>query len=491
MQTNSRFRQSEEIQATVAPSTMPKKALQVPLGMGLKLYLESRFTNMIFIGVGVNVFGAICNNEWLYLLSSSFVSAAVFGALLPVLILNLIEFEYSLPDDVLSSDQALVIVKLKKKKILGILGNFIPLKWIRLSISASRRGKDGTTFEPIFSPEPVLIDSLENERWFEFPTPHLQRGVYKFFGIELSTCFPLGIVWWSRKINIKGKDSVLITVYPRHYGISGNFLSHLKGVSSTMGMASALSAVTHQSTSFRSVREFRTGDSLKHIHWALTAKAQEILVKEFDQETLPVFNLILNLRANWQNKEQFELAVSTAMSLCHLGYEMGQIPSLILNPAVNSKELKAMMSDIPIEVNPGLAKYAEILARVEPVSVRSARDLNSSGSDEEEYDDSQNANLYDRDLLTLLPTVEKVMKYSPGVGDLICCPIELAIVPMGWDYEETIEEYSGTKKQSANLVNFDKLRPSKVKASNSKREMGPTSGEVIGRIEWVMDLEAL
>lgn len=487
MQTNSRFRQNEEIDVTLVPSALPKKAIQIPVGFGMKLYLENRFMNMLFIGIVVNVFGALCNNEWLYLLSSSFISAAIIGALLPLLILKMVKFTYALPDDVLSSDQALVIVKLKKKKFFGWFSRFIPLKWIRLTISASRRGKDGTTFEPIFSPEPVLIESLEDERWFEFPTPHLHRGVYKFHGIELSTCFPLGITWWSRKIDVEEKENVLITVYPRHYGVSGNFLSHLRGVSSTMGLSSALSAVTHQSTSFRSVREFRTGDSLRHIHWRLTAKSSEILVKEFDQETLPVFNLLLNLRANWQNKEQFELAVSTAMSLCHLGYEMGQIPNLILNPRFNSKDLKPMMSDIPVEANPGLEKYSEILARVEPVSLRSSK----AADDEDLYSDEDYVGIYDRDLLTLLPTTEKVMKYSPGVGDVVCSPIELAIVPVGWEYDEAVEEYSPVKKAAANLVNFDKLRPGKAKAQNVKKEMGPLSGEIIGRVEWVKDLEAL
>lgn len=487
MRSDLRFRTEEP--ATIMPGKPSKKAWALPVGFGLKIFLESRFTSLLFIGLFISLMGALCNNEWLYLLSSAFVSAAILGALIPLLVLLNVEFDYALPEEVLASDQAALIVKLKKSRHLGPLSALFPVKWLRLNIDAVRRGTDGTNFEPIYSPEPVLIETLEGESWFEFPTPNLQRGVYKFNGIDLSTCFPLGITWWERKFSIKEKKNVLLTVYPRHYEVSGNFLSELRGVSSTMGMSSALSAVTHQSTSFRSVREFRTGDSLRHIHWALTAKANEILVKEFDQETLPVFNLLLNLRANWRNKEQFELAVSTAFSLCHLGYHMGQIPNLFLNPPLNSEQLKPLMYDIPSGLNPGLELYAEILARVEPVSMRGSRRGAKDLEDKDiEVDESLiEIDYYERDLLTLLPTGEQVIKYSPGEGDVVCSPIELAIVPVGWDYDEPAED----KKGVAAMVNFDRLRPKRSEEANVKQMLGPTEGQVIGQVEWVKDLEAL
>lgn len=472
----------DEPPVEIKPPKKKGKAFALPVGFGYKLYLESRFITILVLGILVSLYGALCANEWLYLLASSFISCAILGAIIPLFLLSIIQFDYSLPSDTLSSDQAIVVVKLKRWPIFGPLTGLVPLKWLRLSINAVRRGKDGTTFEPIFSPEPVLIDNLETERWFEFPSPHLERGVYKFLGVEISTCFPLGIVWWSRKFGLKSENDILMTVYPRHYNVSGNFLEYLRGVSSTMGMATSLSAVTHQSTSFRSVREFRTGDSLRHIHWALTAKANEILVKEFDQETLPVFDLMLNLRANWQSKEQFELAVSTALSLCHLGYSMGQVPTLILNPELNSSELENLMGDLPGNINPGIEKQSEILARVEQVSLRAR-----SKEDGDDSEDDVKFKFQERDLVAIFPTQEKVVKYTPGVGDVICSPIELAIVPQGWEYEEEFDDQKGGQ----NLVNFDKLRPGKSKSENVKKLMGPTTGEIIGRVEWIKDLEAL
>ncbi|HMP51044.1 MAG TPA: DUF58 domain-containing protein [Candidatus Melainabacteria bacterium] len=493
MRPQSRLRSDEAVTILSKDSgKRAKRAWALPVGLGYRIYLEARFVSMLAIGLCISLTGALCNNEWLYLLSSAFVSAAMLGAIIPFLILAFVSFDYALPEEVLASDQAAVIVKLKKSKILGPLSGLVPVKWLRLNIDAVRRGKDGTSFEAIYPPEPVLIDSLDGESWYEFPTPNLQRGVYKFNGVELSTCFPLGITWWSRKFAIKDKKNVLITVYPRHYAVSGNFMTELRGVSSTMGLSSALSAVTHQSTSFRSVREFRTGDSLRHIHWALTAKAGEILVKEFDQETLPVFNLLLNLRANWRNREQFELAVSTMFSLCHLGYSMGQVPNLFLNPPMNSNQLKPLLFDIPSGLNPGLDLYAEVLARVEPVSVRS--ESKRVGVDKEiaevdlELDESLiEIDYFERDLLTLLPSGDSVIKYNPDQGDVVCYPIDLAIVPEGWDYEEPAEDKRGV----AAMVNFDKLRPKAGGDNNIKQLMGPDCGQVIGKIDWIKDLEAL
>ena len=104
-------------------------------------------------------------------------------------------------------------------------------------------------------------------------------------------------------------------------------------------------------------------------------------------------------------------------------------------------------------------------------------------------DDMDEHEFHDRDLLTVMPTAEKVVKYTPGVGDVICHPIELAIVPKGWEFVE--EELDRGRKDIASLVKFDKLRPGKSKEESVKKAMGPTYGEVIGRVEWVKDLEAL
>lgn len=461
----------------------PVKVVQIPIGLfGLKLVMESRFIGMLMIAVLVYLFGALVANEWTYLLASGFICAAVVGAVVPLLILLDVGGECSMPTELLSQEGTTVVIKLKRRNILGPLSWLIPAKWLRLNVDVVRRGKDGRTFEKILPPDPVLIESLDDEKWFEFPTPTLMRGVYLLKGVELSTCFPLGIVWWSRVLKVVGeKKNYSITVYPKFFPISGNFMQHLRGVSSTMGMATHSSKITHQSTSFRSVREFKSGDSLRHVHWPSTARRGTLLVREFDQETIPVFNLLLNLRLPWRTPEQFELAVSTAMSLCHLGFDKGQLPELYINPPLESKEMEALMHDLPDNINPGLHLYSEILARVELVS---GNFRPASDSDEDAVLDFS---VIEKDVLTMIPTSEQVMKHLPEVGDLVVTPIELCIVPYGWDFDE--EAYAAQNKEGLSLAS---LRKTKARSQEDvKRSMGPTAGEVIGRIEWEKDLEAL
>ncbi|MBX3153868.1 DUF58 domain-containing protein [Candidatus Obscuribacterales bacterium] len=467
----------------VNPDYKPPKIWQLPIGVfGMKLVMETRFIGMIVCAVLIYVFGAVVANEWMYLLASGFLCAAVIGALIPFLILVDVKGECSMPGEVLSYEGTTVIIKLKRRNILGPFSWLIPAKWLRLNVDVARRGKDGRTFEKILPPEPVLIESLDDEKWFEFPTPLLKRGVYLLKGVEISTCFPLGIVWWSRTMKVQdNKKDISITVYPRLYPVSGNFMEHLRGVSSLMGMASHSSKITHQSTSFRSVREYKSGDSLRHVHWPSTARLGKMLVREFDQETIPVFDLLLNLRLPYKNAEQFELAVSTAISLCHLGYNRGQLPELLINPPIQSKEMQALMSDLPENINPGLQLYSEILARVELVSG------NFRTSTDDDADALLDFSVVEKDVVTLIPSAEQVMKYHPEKGDVICSPLELIVVPFGWDFDE--DAYASQGKEGFSMAS---LRKTKTRSQEDvKRAMGPTQGEVVGRIEWEKDLEAL
>lgn len=460
----------------------PEKVITVPVGiLGMKLVMESRFIGMLVIAFLVYLFGALVANEWTYLLASGFVCAAVIGAVVPLLILLDIHGECSMPGEVLSLEGTTVVIKLKRKNILGPLSWMIPVRWVRLNVDVARRGRDGKTFEKILAPEPVLIEALDEEKWFEFPTPLLKRGVYLLKGVEISSCFPLGIVWWSRTIKVqRDKKDISVTVYPRFHPVSGNFMEHLRGVASQMGLATHSSTITHQSTSFRSVREYKSGDSLRHVHWPSTARRGVMLVREFDQETIPVFNLLLNLRLPWRNAEQFELAVATAMSLCHLGFGKGQLPELFLNPPLNSKEMEALMYDLPDNINPGIHLYSEILARVETIS----GNFRTSSEDDDDFLDMS---VVERDVVTLIPSTEQIMKYDPERGDVVCTPIDVCLVPYGWDFDE--EAYGNVAKEGLSLAS---LRNAKARSSEDvKRAMGPTSGEIIGRIDWEKDLEAL
>jgi hypothetical protein len=248
-----------------------------------------------------------------------------------------------------------------------------------------------------------------------------------------------------------------------------------------MGIASASSVVTTQSTSVRSVREFRTGDSLRHIHWASTAKTGKVLVREFDSEVLPVYDLMLDLTANWKNTEQFELAVLLAHSLVHLGYGLGALPELSLYPAIDSQAVSKLMSDLP-QIPRSVAWLSEVLARVEPLTLSDVpREQRSEAETAQAL-----AGRLDRPLLSIVPTAEAMMKCLPGRGDTIVYPLRLVLVDRhGYSVDAAKSDKTKTPPPTKSG------RPQPTASQEQSLSVILANAEVIAELDSVPDIVAL
>ncbi|MBS1996124.1 MAG: DUF58 domain-containing protein [Cyanobacteria bacterium SZAS LIN-2] len=469
------------------------KHIKLPLGRGYKVYLEMRQLKMVLLAMVLYLFAAVVASEWMYLLSSAFGVAVLLGFITPFLELAILEAGYTLPEGLSSQESASIRVQLKRSMLFGPLSWLIPSRALRLTVNMKKRGPDGQPADVMLSPEPVFIEKLEYDQYFSFPTPSLRRGIYFLETIELSTCFPFGIAWWSRSISMKtGKNEygATITVYPNILNIAGNFMDKLTGVQSPMGHATSSSVITHQSSSFRSVREFRSGDSMRHIHWGSSARQGLMMVREFDSEMLPIFDILLNLRSNYRTEEQFELTVTLVNSLVHLGHNLGHMPRIKLNPPADSPEVQSLLFDLP-HMPPNMALIAEILARVEPITKlganRTSFDLDESdGEDDFKKWDKVN----DRPTVTVVPTTDKIAKVVPGKGDIICCPVEVVEIPPNWeDVEEQMALAAASEKDEKGGVSFKNIRGALKKAP--KNDLGPVTGKVIARVEWEGDFDTL
>ncbi len=466
------------------------RRLRLPLWRGYSVYLEGRQVGLLILSAALYIFAAFVASEWIYLLSAAFLVALVLGFVLPFFELAGLSAGYLLPQEVAALETATIRVNLKRHFKLGPISWVVPTRALRMTVNMTKRAADGRPSDVMVAPDPVYIDKLDNAEWYSFPTPSLKRGVYFLESVELSTCFPLGITWWSRTVKMteESETKPSITVYPDVLPISGNFLYLLSGIVSPMGHATSSSVITHQSSSFRSVREFRSGDSMRHIHWASTARQGKMLVREFDSEILPVFDILLNLRANYRSPDQFELTVKLVNSLVHLGHSLGHMPRLLLNPSTESGDLQDLLVDLP-HIPPGLALTAEILARVEPITKVAA---NRKSFDEEPENTTETwDHINDRPLVTVLPTSEKIVKHSPGRGDVVCLPVEVVEVSPNW--QDDNQPLPGMEPQ-----NLDKAANAKSRGASAKKterdertELGPTSGTVLARIEWEGDFDGL
>lgn len=156
--------------------------------------------------------------------------------------------------------------------------------------------------------EPHALPQLAHDTECEIRatlTP-IRRGYLRFTGATLAKPDPFGL--FKSLITEDAPGSVL--VLPKRYPVPsldlpGRRMHHLGGV--------PLAASVGDSEEFVSLREYRSGDPLRRLHWASWAKAGKPFVKEFQAEFFVRHALILDTFQPASNVV-FEEAVSVAAS---------------------------------------------------------------------------------------------------------------------------------------------------------------------------------
>src|SRR3954453_14968040 len=136
-----------------------------------------------------------------------------------------------------------------------------------------------------------------------------RRGRHRFTGFRISTRFPFGFIRKSRDIEAAAD----VLVYPA-----------LVPVPETLIRAGLAEAGRNQTPSrsrsgdFHGLREFRTGDDPRDVHWRTSARRGRFFVRECEEETGRTVLLVLeNPRAvpEAEVAKAFEAAVSLAASV--------------------------------------------------------------------------------------------------------------------------------------------------------------------------------
>ena len=186
-----------------------------------------------------------------------------------------------------------------------------------------------------------------------------RRGRYAFGPLEVSTRFPIGLV---ERGFITPADGELI-VHPR-----------LGRITSRWRRDSRLAAemvLQHRSRAgsfddeFHHLREFRQGDSQRSIHWRTSARLNELMVREFEQNRdrglLMIVELWLPDNPEPRHFDHVELAISFAATACveHLQQTRSVNQNLLISGSEN-RSWHAGSS--PSAVNPLL----DVCAMAEP-----------------------------------------------------------------------------------------------------------------------------
>ena len=144
-------------------------------------------------------------------------------------------------------------------------------------------------------------------RTFEVELPDLPRGVHIVGPVTYLQADPLGMV--ARRL--LGEGTATVMVRPRVTDLAvfaGGLTADLEGATSQ--------ELSMSDMSFHALREYVKGDDLRHVHWRSSARANKLLVRQY-QETRRghVTVLVDDAETSYPSSDDFELAVSIGSSI--------------------------------------------------------------------------------------------------------------------------------------------------------------------------------
>ncbi len=152
-------------------------------------------------------------------------------------------------------------------------------------------------------------------RTFEVRLPCEKRGFYRLGPVSLASGFPLGLAEARQQ---KNSSLQTLTIYPEVFPITS---LPLHGAPSQIHRGGFLLPEAAGAAEFCGLREYRLGDSPRHIHWPTSARLNELIVKELEPTASACLCLALDLSADANigkgRHATLEYAVKIAASMAH------------------------------------------------------------------------------------------------------------------------------------------------------------------------------
>ena len=215
----------------------------------------------LLAGAGVLFFlGTNTQAGWLYVLAAFLVGAVVAGAILPGRMLRGLTFDRRAPEEMEQNDEALVDFAVRN----GSRG-------MRVSIIVE---------DPHLCDTNMFVTSIGPGETVEITTARRadHRGLLESTHVRVRTLAPFGVAERRRRVRVEGTTLVLPAVVP---------LGTLSFVEPAPAVTSAVRSTPRrgQGPEYFGVREYRSGDSMRHVHWPSTARTGAVMVREFEEET--------------------------------------------------------------------------------------------------------------------------------------------------------------------------------------------------------------
>ena len=154
------------------------------------------------------------------------------------------------------------------------------------------------------------------------PTP--TRGEFPFPPLVLQSAWPLGLIAVTRVF----EEPLRYLVYP-----IGPYLREVPWLAAAASQRGAAArTVSDHGQLLRSVREYRSGDAWRQIHWRTTARFGVPHVKETEREATEELELWLDLRADVHTPATLEHMITLATALATYARAQGRVVRLLTQP---------------------------------------------------------------------------------------------------------------------------------------------------------------
>jgi uncharacterized protein (DUF58 family) len=221
--------------------------------------LRKRAAGLLFGAAVVFLMGTNAQAGWLLVISAVLVGAVLAGTVLPLLGLRDLRAEIVAPDEATQGEPVLVVVRLA-----------LDARGVRWGI----RLRDGHLTET-----DSYVDAVRSGDRVDVTTERIaaRRGRHLTSHVEVRTAAPFGVAEHRRKPPCVAETLVLPSVVP---------LGPLPFVEPVGTAAPAIHAAPRRGhgPEYLGIREYRTGDSMRHVHWPSTARHGAVMVREFEEE---------------------------------------------------------------------------------------------------------------------------------------------------------------------------------------------------------------
>jgi uncharacterized protein (DUF58 family) len=188
-------------------------------------------------------------------------------------------------------------------------------------------GFDGGGRVALFSVAPLAPGELRQATYRLNTT---QRGVFNLGPLELALHDPFGMV---RAVHQAAGISQLVV----HPVIEPLTSLPPSGLSDEAGTGTA-GLVGHRNDEFFALREYRTGDDLRRVHWASSARTDDLMIRSDQAAWQGRLIVIADLREEVHDRESLEAGLSAAASIADAAFHAGTPVRLLTTGGADSGE---------------------------------------------------------------------------------------------------------------------------------------------------------